>query len=106
MEIPLSQESFDMPEEDIRCHTKVLYRAHRGQVNSSSSGFNYVLPPTLEGHNSFVRTPIRVFLDSMESPLSQESIDMPEEDIRCQTELLDRANRGQVSLSSSGLDYI
>ena len=31
-------------------------------------------PPTLEGHNFFVRIPIRVFLDSMESPLSQDSI--------------------------------
>ena len=27
----------------------------------------------------------------MESSLSQESIDMPEEDIRCQTKVLDRA---------------
>ena len=34
----------------------------------------HVRPPTSEGHNFFVRTPIRVFLDSMESPLSQESI--------------------------------
>ena len=48
--------------------------------SSSSSGklvssdqlvwVDYVRPPTSEGHNSFVRTPIRVFLDSMESPLS------------------------------------
>ena len=34
----------------------------------------HVRPPTSEGHNFFVRTPIRVFLDSMEIPLSQESI--------------------------------
>ena len=42
----------------------------------------------------------------MESPLSQEYIHMSEEDIRCQTELLDRARLGQVSssvqVSSSG----
>ena len=43
----------------------------------------------------------------MESPLSQEYIHMTEEDIRCQTEVLDRARPGQVSssvqVSSSGL---
>ena len=37
----------------------------------------------------------------MESPLSQEYIHMPEEDIRCQTEVLDPVRPGQVS--SSGL---
>ena len=35
---------------------------------------NPMRPPTSEGHNFFLQTPIRVFLDSMESPLSQESI--------------------------------
>ena len=44
----------------------------------------------------------------MESPLSQEYIHMLEEDIRCQTEVLDRARPGQVSstnqVSSSGLN--
>ena len=64
-----------------------VFRAHRGQVSSSSSRFDYVLHLTLEGHNSFVRTPIRVFLDSMERTLSQESIDMNKEDIRCQTKV-------------------
>ena len=34
----------------------------------------HVRPQTSEGHNFFVRTSIRVFLDSMESPLSQDSI--------------------------------
>ena len=71
-----------------------------------SSGFDYVFPPTLEGRNSFVRTPIRVFLDSMESPLSQEYIDMPDEDIRCQNEVIDRARPGQVSSSNLGFDYV
>ena len=33
----------------------------------------------------------------MEIPLSQESIYMSEEDIRCQTEVLDQARPGQVS---------
>ena len=71
--------------------------------SSSRSGklilVDYVRPPTSEGHNSFVQTPIRVFLDSMEIPWSQESIYMPKEDIRCQTEVLDRAHPGQVSSS-------
>ena len=31
-------------------------------------------PPTSDGHNFFVRTPFQMFLDSMESPLSLESI--------------------------------
>ena len=33
----------------------------------------------------------------MESPLSQESIDMTEEDIKCKTEVLDQAHLGKVS---------
>ena len=65
-----------------------------------------IRPPTSEGHNSFVRTLIRVLLDSMERPLNQESIDMSEEDIKCQTEVLDRTHRGQVSSSSSGFNYV
>ena len=40
-------------------------------------------------------------------PLSQEYINMPEEDIRCQAKVLDQARQGQVSssvqVSSSGL---
>ena len=51
---------------------------------------------------------IWVFLDSMEIPLSQEYIYMPEEDIRCQIEVLERTNPGQVSSSvevcSSGMN--
>ena len=34
----------------------------------------HVKPPTLDGYNFFVRTSIREFLDSMEIPLSLESI--------------------------------
>ena len=37
----------------------------------------HVWPPTSDGHNFFIRTPFRVFLDSMESPFSQDSIHMP-----------------------------
>ena len=47
-----------------------------GQLVSSGQlvCVDYVRPSTSEGHNSFIRTPIWVFLDSMESPLSQEYI--------------------------------
>ena len=40
----------------------------------------HVRPPTLDGHNFFVRTPFQVFLDYMEIPLSQDSIHMTLED--------------------------
>ena len=38
-----------------------------------------VRPPTSDGHNFFVRTPFWVFLDSMESLLSQDSSHVPVE---------------------------
>ena len=40
----------------------------------------HVWPPTSDDYNFFVQTPFRVFLDSMESPLSQDYIHMPLED--------------------------
>ena len=50
-------------------------------VCSSSVGhnchFSDCWPPTSDSHNFFVRTPFRVFLDSMESSLSQDSSHMP-----------------------------
>ena len=39
--------------------------------------FSSAGPPISEGNNFFVRTLIRVFLDSMESPLSQDIIHVP-----------------------------
>ena len=74
-------------------------------VRSSSSRsdqlvwVDYARPPTSKGHIFFVRTPIWVFLDSMERSLSQEYINRPEGDIRCQTKVLYRAPPGQVSSS-------
>ena len=44
-----------------------------------------------------------VFLDSMESPLSQEYVHMTEKDRRCLTEVIDRARPGQVSSSVQDL---
>ena len=42
--------------------------------------FSSFVPLTSDDHNFFIRTPFEVFLDSMESPLSQESRFMPVED--------------------------
>ena len=102
MKIPLSQEYVDMPDEDRRCLTEVIDQFYRGQLSSSvqvsSSGLT-THDLQLRKVISFVRTPIRVFLDSMESPLSQEYIDMPEEDRRCLTEVIDQFYRGQLSSS-------
>ena len=42
--------------------------------------FSNCWPSNSDGHNFFVRTPFRVFLDSMEIPLSQDSSRMPLED--------------------------
>ena len=45
--------------------------------------------------------------DSMESPLSQEFIHLPEEDRRCHTEVSDRVYRGQVrSVNSGQLNWV
>ena len=91
MESPLSQEYSHIPEDNIRCMTELIDElvtsdqlVNLGQLVI----FAYVGPPTSEGHISFVRTPIRVFLDSMESPLSQEYINMHEENIRCLTKVI------------------
>ena len=66
----------------------------------SSVLFDYVSPPTSEGPNSFVRTPFRVFLDSMESPLSQDSINVP-------VMGNERAHLGQLSSERAGhLGYV
>ena len=75
-----------MSEQGVR-----LSSSRSGQLISSGQlvWVEYARPPTLEGHNSFVRTPFRVFLDSMEIPLSQEYMHIREEDIRGQTNGLD-----------------
>ena len=49
---------------------------HRGH-------FLFCLPPTSEDHIFRVRTLFRVFLDSMESPLSQDSFHVPLEGSGC-----------------------
>ena len=95
-----------MPLEDSRCQAKL------GQVRTArpsqviSARFDYVWPPTSEGNNAFVRTLFRVFLDSMESPLSQDSIHMPLEDSRCQAELGQVRTARPSQVSSVGFDYV
>ena len=75
MESPLSQDSIHILVEGSRywIWPKKGYRA--GRVGLPS----HVLPPTLEGHNFFVRNLIWVFMDSIEIPLSQNFICMPVE---------------------------
>ena len=60
-----------------RIHQVEVSRPRPVELSSSTSGFDYVWPQTSECHNSFIRTLIRMFLDSMESPFSQEYIHMP-----------------------------
>ena len=95
---PLSQEYIHMPEWDIRCQTKVLESARPGQVSSSVQ----VSSSELTTHDLQLWKVISpsfelrfwVFLDSMESPLSQEYIHMPEGHIICHTKVLDQARPG------------
>ena len=61
---------------------------------------------TSEGHNSFVRTPFRVFLDSMESPLSQDSIHISVEDIGGKAELFQVRTSRSGQFISVGSNYV
>ena len=56
-------------------------------------------------YNFFVLTLFQVFLYYMESPLSQEFINIHDEDNICQNEVLDRVYIGQVS-SVSQLGWV
>ena len=92
MEIPLSQEYIHMPEEDIICQIEVLERARPGQVSSLVQ----VSSSELTTHDLQLRKVISPSFElrfgcscSMERPLSQEYIHMPEEDVRFQTEVID-----------------
>ena len=97
MEIPLSQESIHMPDEDSRCQTEFteVRSAHLG-VTTYDLQLRKVITPSSELRFGCSWT--------LEIPLSQESIHMPEEDSRCQTKVSDRVYRGQVS--SFGCDYV
>ena len=76
MESPLIQDSIHVPVEGSGYWSWV---ARAGRVGLAT----HVRPPTSEGHNFPVRTPIRVFLNSMEIPLSQDSIHVPVEGSGC-----------------------
>ena len=91
MESPLSQESINISVEDSRCLAEVSDRArpgHLGQFRSARLGLT-----TYDLQLWKVITPSSELrfgcLDSMESPFSQESIYIPVEDSRCQTEVSD-----------------
>ena len=73
MEIPLSLESIHIYLDNIGTHIR--------SINKKYSRPYWLLvatvhgkPPTSDGYNFFVRTPFWMFLDSMEIPLSIESI--------------------------------
>ena len=106
MESPLSQDSIHMPVEDSRCQTELRQVSSTQPVQVISAGCDYMGPATSEGHNSFVLTPFLVFLDSMESPWSQDSIHIPLEDSRCQVELVQVRSSRLSQVSSAGFDYV
>ena len=74
MERPLSLKFIHIYLDDIGFH--IRSRNHEKIVGPASSARVTIhgKPPTSDGHNFFVRTPFQVFLDSMEIPLSLESI--------------------------------
>ena len=75
MESPLSQESSNMPGEGNWCLQTCLKWVFVPSVQMGHIGhISDCVPPTSDCYNFFVRNPFRVFLDSMESPLSQVSI--------------------------------
>ena len=84
MESPLSQEPIHIPMEG-NWHPQPFLKlvfvpslqvGHRGH-------FLFCLPPTSDDHIFRVRTPFGVFLNSMESPLSQDSFHVPVEGSGC-----------------------
>ena len=53
--------------------TKILTHEQWCEFSHHVRKFSNFVPLTSDDHNFFVRIPFEVFLDSMESPLSQES---------------------------------
>ena len=75
MEITLSLESIHIYLDNIGTHIRSINHENTRPcwlLVSSVHG----KPPTSDGHNFFVQTPFRIFLDSMESPLNLESINI------------------------------
>ena len=74
MEISLSQEPSHIPVEGNWYPQPFLKLVFVPSVQVGHRGhFLFCLPPTLDDHIFRVRTPLGVFLDSMEIPLSQYS---------------------------------
>ena len=75
MESPLSLESIHIYFDNIETHIRSInYENNRPCWLLIAT--IYGKPPILDGHNFFVRTLFWMFLDSMESPLSLESINI------------------------------
>ena len=80
MESPLSQKSIHMLVEGNWSPQPCSKLVFLPSVKMGHSGhIFYCVPPTSDDHIFRVRTPFGVFLDSMESSLSQEYIHMPVE---------------------------
>ena len=76
----LSQESIHMLVEGSWCPQPCFKVVFVSSVHMGHSGhISDRVPPTSEVHIFHVRTPFQVFLDSMESPLSQDAFHIPVE---------------------------
>ena len=83
MESPLSPDSNCIPVEGSRYWSWPKKGSRAGRVGWPGRSAYSCVTPTSEGHNFFVRTLFRVFLDFMEIPLSQNSSRMPLEGSGC-----------------------
>ena len=84
MESPLSQEPNHIPVEGNWYPQPYLNLVFVPSVQVGHKGpFLFCLPPTSDNHIFHVRTPFWVFLDSMESPLSQGYFHVPVEGSGC-----------------------
>ena len=84
MESSLSQEPRHMPMDGNLFPKPCLKLVFIPSVQVGHKGhFLFCLPPTLDDHIFHVPTSFGVFLDSMESPLSPDSLHMPMEGSGC-----------------------
>ena len=83
MESPMSHDSSNMIVEIVGEHNLLKSIFFQGSWTAWAGQLGlaiHVILPTSDGHNIFVRTLFRVFLDSMEVPLSQDFFHMFVED--------------------------
>ena len=106
MECSLSQDSINVLLRAVDELSLVISTPKWQDTLSKSSPLGWVwlcMTSNFGGHNSFVRTPLQVFLDFMESPLSQDSIHIPVVNIGCQAKLGQVGSARQVSSAPMNL---